>query len=172
MMHGLNTYNYGARQYDPTLGRWDRIDPMCEKYYSVSPYAYCHNNPVMLVNFICVNMPFSIKEKIEMLSMASLEDRIYKILKTEDRDRQLQQIGEADLQVRDIGGQAVGQAAQLAQQSIKKVEVLEYPELGMEAVWMMEVKNMPAFVLVDDKGNNFFSQFEQQHRCASCPAGH
>ena len=49
MMHGLNTYNYGARQYDPTLGRWDRIDPMCEKYYSISPYAYCHNNPVNAV---------------------------------------------------------------------------------------------------------------------------
>ena len=46
MMHGLNTYDYGARQYDPTLGRWDRMDPMCEKYYSVSPYAYCGNNPV------------------------------------------------------------------------------------------------------------------------------
>ena len=45
-MHGLNTYDYGARQYDPTLGRWDRMDPMCEKYYSVSPYAYCGNNPV------------------------------------------------------------------------------------------------------------------------------
>ena len=42
----------------------------------------------------------------------------------------------------------------------------------MEAVWMMEVDNLPAFVLVDDKGNNFFSQFEQQHRCATCPAGH
>uniref|UniRef100_UPI0035A153DB RHS repeat-associated core domain-containing protein n=1 Tax=Prevotella heparinolytica TaxID=28113 RepID=UPI0035A153DB len=50
MMHGLNTYDYGARQYDPTLGRWDRMDPMCEKYYSVSPYAYCHDNPVMLVD--------------------------------------------------------------------------------------------------------------------------
>ena len=46
MMHGLNTYDYGARQYDPTLGRWNRMDPMCEKYYSVSPYAYCHNTPV------------------------------------------------------------------------------------------------------------------------------
>ena len=46
MMHGLNTYDYGARQYDPILGRWDRMDPMCEKYYSVSPYAYCGNNPV------------------------------------------------------------------------------------------------------------------------------
>ena len=49
-MHGLDTYDYGARQYDPILGRWDRVDPLCEKYYSVSPYAYCHNNPVMYVD--------------------------------------------------------------------------------------------------------------------------
>ena len=69
-------------------------------------------------------------------------------------------------------GSIGGAAALLAQQYVKSLHCLEYPELGMEAVWMMEVKNMPAFVLVDDKGNNFFSQFEQQHRCATCPAGH
>lgn len=49
-MHGLNTYDYGARQYNPIVGRWDRIDPLCEKYYNVSPYVYCHNNPIMLVD--------------------------------------------------------------------------------------------------------------------------
>ena len=49
-MHGLNTYDYGARQYNPVLGRWDRVDPLCEKYYDVSPYGYCMNNPVMLVD--------------------------------------------------------------------------------------------------------------------------
>ena len=48
-MHGLDTYDYGARQYDPVLGRWDRMDPLCEKYYDVSPYVYCHNNPVMCI---------------------------------------------------------------------------------------------------------------------------
>ena len=45
-MHGLNTYDYGARQHDPILARWDRIDPLAEKYYNVSPYAYCHNTPM------------------------------------------------------------------------------------------------------------------------------
>ena len=45
-MHGLNTYDYGARQYNPVLGRWDRVDPLSEKYYGVSPYAYCGNNPM------------------------------------------------------------------------------------------------------------------------------
>ncbi|ECC1562224.1 class I fumarate hydratase [Salmonella enterica subsp. salamae] len=68
-------------------------------------------------------------------------------------------------------GSIGGAAALLAQQYVKNLRCLEYPELGMEAVWMMEVEGLPAFVLVDDKGNNFFSQFEQQHRCASCPAG-
>ena len=46
LMHGLNTYDYGARQYYPVVPVWDRMDPLCEKYYGVSPYAYCANNPV------------------------------------------------------------------------------------------------------------------------------
>ena len=49
-MHGLDTYDYGARQYDPILVRWDRMDPLCEKYYNVSPYAYCVNNPVNTID--------------------------------------------------------------------------------------------------------------------------
>ena len=49
-MHGLNTYDYGARQYNPVTARWDRIDPLCEKYYSTSPYAYCVNNPVRFID--------------------------------------------------------------------------------------------------------------------------
>ena len=44
--HGLDLYDYGARQYDAATGRWTTMDPLAEKYYSVSPYAYCHNNPV------------------------------------------------------------------------------------------------------------------------------
>ncbi len=53
-------------------------------------------------------------------------------------------------------GSIGGAAAKLALDSIKKVEVLEYPELGMEAVWRIEVENFPAFIVVDDKGNDFF----------------
>lgn len=55
-------------------------------------------------------------------------------------------------------GSIGGPAAILAKDSIKKVEVLEYPELGMEAIWKIEVENFPAFILVDDKGNDFFQQ--------------
>jgi fumarate hydratase class I len=54
-------------------------------------------------------------------------------------------------------GSIGGPAARLAQDCIKKVEVLEYPELGMEAVWRIEVEDFPAFIVVDDKGNDFFT---------------
>ena len=49
-MHGLNTYDYGARQYNPVTARWDRVDPLAEKYYDISPYAYCANNPVNAID--------------------------------------------------------------------------------------------------------------------------
>jgi fumarate hydratase class I len=54
-------------------------------------------------------------------------------------------------------GSIGGPAARLAKECIRKVEVLEYPELGMEAVWRIEVEDFPAFVVVDDKGNDFFA---------------
>ncbi|MBK7581621.1 MAG: fumarate hydratase [Myxococcales bacterium] len=56
-------------------------------------------------------------------------------------------------------GSIGGPAARLAQDCIKKVEVLEYAELGMEAVWKIEVEDFPAFIVVDDKGNDFFAEF-------------
>jgi fumarate hydratase class I len=58
-------------------------------------------------------------------------------------------------------GSIGGPAARLAQDCIKKVEVLEYPELGMEAVWRIEVEDFPAFIVVDDKGNDFFAKTAQ-----------
>lgn len=56
-------------------------------------------------------------------------------------------------------GSIGGPAAILARDNIKKMEVLEYPELGMEAVWRIEVENFPAFIVVDDKGNDFFQEW-------------
>jgi len=55
-------------------------------------------------------------------------------------------------------GSIGGPAAVLAQENIRKVECIDFPELGMEAVWKIEVQNFPAFILVDDKGNDFFRQ--------------
>lgn len=60
-------------------------------------------------------------------------------------------------------GSIGGPAAILAKENIKKVELLEYAELGMEAVWKIEVEDFPAFILVDDKGNDFFAQ-----GCGAC----
>jgi len=64
-------------------------------------------------------------------------------------------------------GSIGGPAAVLAQQSIKSLECVAYPELGMEAIWKIEVENFPAFILVDDKGNDFFQQI-QNKQCAGC----
>ena len=49
-MHGLNEYDYGARHYDPAIGKFTTMDPLCEKYYHISPYAYCGGNPVNAVD--------------------------------------------------------------------------------------------------------------------------
>jgi len=49
-MHGLDTYDYGARGYYPASGRFMTVDPLCEKYYSISPYAYCAGNPVRYID--------------------------------------------------------------------------------------------------------------------------
>jgi fumarate hydratase class I len=57
-------------------------------------------------------------------------------------------------------GSVGGPAARLAQDCIRKVEVLEFPELGMEAVWRIEVENFPAFIVMDDKGNDFYDGLE------------
>jgi fumarate hydratase class I len=61
-------------------------------------------------------------------------------------------------------GSIGGPAAILAKENIRKVELLEYPELGMEAIWKIEVQDFPAFILVDDKGNDFFTN--------ACAAAH
>ena len=59
-------------------------------------------------------------------------------------------------------GSIGGPAARLALDNIKQVDVLEYPELGMEAVWKIEVVDFPAFIVVDDKGNDFFEQVKTE----------
>ena len=56
-------------------------------------------------------------------------------------------------------GSIGGPAARLGRDCITKVEVLEYPELGMEAIWKIEVENFPAFIIVNNKGEDFFTRF-------------
>ena len=63
-------------------------------------------------------------------------------------------------------GSIGGPAALLAEHNIKNVEVLEYPELGMEAIWKIEVEDFPAYILVDDKGNDFFADVRDS--CSKC----
>lgn len=65
-------------------------------------------------------------------------------------------------------GSIGGPAAILAKNSIKSVECLEYPELGMEAIWKIEVENFPAFILVDNKGNDFFKQIKPRCPMDAC----
>lgn len=67
-------------------------------------------------------------------------------------------------------GSIGGPAAILAKENIKKVEQLEYPELGMEAIWKIEVVDFPAYILVDDKGNDFFEQIRTS-ACTACSSG-
>ncbi len=63
-------------------------------------------------------------------------------------------------------GSIGGPAAVLAQGSIKSLECVEYPELGMEAIWKIEVEDFPAFILVDDKGNDFSSRYNSHSALA------
>lgn len=64
----------------------------------------------------------------------------------------------------NVSTAAIGQDI-LSQSSIKSIECVEFPEIGMEAVWKIEVENFPAFILVDDKGNDFFKQLKP---CTGC----
>lgn len=68
-------------------------------------------------------------------------------------------------------GSIGGPAARLAQDCIKKVEVLDYPELGMEAIFKIEVEDFPAFIVVDDKGNDFFAETSKPMAIGVRPAG-
>jgi fumarate hydratase class I len=61
-------------------------------------------------------------------------------------------------------GSIGGPAARLAQHSIRKVEVQEFPELGMEAIWRIEVEDFPAFIVTDDKGNDFYADIAARRR--------
>ncbi|MDO4958055.1 MAG: RHS repeat-associated core domain-containing protein [Prevotellaceae bacterium] len=77
-MHGLNTYDYGARQYNPVTARWDRIDPFAEKYYGVSPYVYSRNNPIMLIDPEGLT-DYTVNENGQMYESTSLWEKIKRL---------------------------------------------------------------------------------------------
>ena len=71
-MHGLDMYDFGARQQDPTVGQFTSMDPMCEKYYNVSPYAYCMGNPIRYVDMHGDSI--SVTEEYQETFMNSMKD--------------------------------------------------------------------------------------------------
>lgn len=77
LVHGMRLYDYGARMYDQILGCWTSVDPMAEKYYHISPYVFCADNPVR-------NVDPNGKEKIDLLDKT---DENYKFF-SDDMNRQ------------------------------------------------------------------------------------
>lgn len=85
-MHGLNTYDYGARQYNPVTARWDRMDQLCEKYYGVSPYVYCHDNPVNKFD-PDGKTDYRVNSQGQMYESTSLWERIKQFFTGNNQDR-------------------------------------------------------------------------------------
>lgn len=90
--HGLDTYDYGARQYNPVTARWDRMDPLCEKYYSISPYAYCLDNPIMCIDpdgrniYMLFYTVGNKDEEADRMFKAAAETRKQDIMKSKEFD--------------------------------------------------------------------------------------
>ena len=70
-MNGLDLYDFHARQYDPVLGRFTTPDPLSEKYYHISPYAYCLNNPIKLIDPVKIT-----KETLNILFKGALDKHL------------------------------------------------------------------------------------------------
>ena len=92
MMHGLNTYDYGARRYYAPIPMWDRVDPLAEKYYNVSPYAYAGNNPVNAIDPDGRNPIYSSKGEYLGMSNEGFTGQIYIYTGVENLDFSSQNI--------------------------------------------------------------------------------
>jgi len=88
--HGLDWYDYGARNYDAFLPMFTSLDPHCESYYNVSPYAYCHNNPVILIDPDGMDDYYSVKGKL--LYHDDNNSNIRFVIKNRDDKRYLKKV--------------------------------------------------------------------------------
>ena len=98
--HGLDTYDYGARMYDAALPIWDRPDPFAEKYYHLSPYVYCANNPVNLIDLYGKKILIPKKSQPSVLQMINLYSKTQYKVDAEgfmciDKDAGINEIGSA-----------------------------------------------------------------------------
>ena len=85
-MYGLDTYDHGARQYNPARITWDRIDPLCQKYYHISPYVYCAGNPIRFIDPDGRRPGDYITEKGELINNDGVNDGRLYVLKTTQKN--------------------------------------------------------------------------------------
>ena len=142
-MHGLNTYDYGARQHDPILARWDRIDPLAEKYYNVSPYAYCENSPVRYIDPNGEEFTESSLKYVNMLTN-NISTRI---------DNNTKKI--AKLQAKVNGGGLSEKKVKTLQNRIKKIEANSMELKGVqEEINILKQSSQLYDIALDDSRNN------------------
>ncbi len=113
-MHGLNMYDFGARQLDPTSGLFTSMDPLCEKYYNISPYSYCAGNPIRYVDPTGMAYGDYFDENGKHLGTDGIDDgEIYIVTDTKERK-----------QIKNNGGN-VEYGSISSAQNIGNVEVLK-----------------------------------------------
>ena len=134
MMHGLHWYDYGARHYDPCIMRFTTMDPMCEKYYNLSPYAYCGNNPV---NYIDLHGDSIIIDKYgEELQIRGKNNNVY--IKDGDSYKEIGVIGE-EINIDDITKNIFDRNSKIAK-NIKNPKTF-YDLVKTSGNW--DLKNLP-----------------------------